>query len=104
MAISNGYEVIKDNVYHSYMTTSVEKKWGRLEEEEVSLFIHFLIESQTFITLIYISEWRVECSAFLALAFISKALEVIEYDSFECVRGNLGKRLSWWCCCFVYPT
>jgi len=56
MAISNGYEVIKDNVYHSYMTTSVEKKWGRLEEEEVSLFIHFLIESQTFITLIYISE------------------------------------------------
>jgi len=56
MAISNGYEVIKDNVYHSYMTTSVEKKWERLEEEEVSLFIHFLIESQTFITLIYISE------------------------------------------------
>jgi len=95
MAMSNGYGVIGDNVCHSHMTISVGKKWEKLEEEEVFLFIHFLIESQTFITLIYISEWRVECSAFLALAFISEALEIIGCDSFECVRDNLGKRLSW---------
>jgi len=32
--------------------------------------------------------------AFLALAFISEALEVVKCDSLECVRGDLGERLS----------
>jgi len=34
-------------------------------------------------------------NVFLVLAFILEALEVIGCDSFECVRGDLGKRLSW---------
>jgi len=45
MTMSNGYGVIGDNVCHSYITISVGKKREKLEEEEVSLFIHFLIES-----------------------------------------------------------
>ena len=32
--------------------------------------------------------------AFLALAFISEALEVVN-AILECVRGDLGERLSW---------
>jgi len=45
MTMSNGYGVIGDNVCHSHITISVGKKREKLEEEEVSLFIHFLIES-----------------------------------------------------------
>jgi len=35
-------------------------------------------------------------SALMALVLISEeALEVIGYNSFECIRDDLGKRLSW---------
>jgi len=62
---------------------------GRIES---FLFYFFLIESLTFV--IYFSEWRLMGGAFLALAFISEALEVVKCDSLECVRGDLGERLS----------
>jgi len=57
--MSGRHEKIGDDVYYVHMVTLEEEKWGRLEEKDVSLFIHFLIESQTFVTLIYFSEWRV---------------------------------------------
>ena len=34
-------------------------------------------------------------TAFLVLAFILEALEVVRCDSFECVRDDLSRRLSW---------
>jgi len=33
--------------------------------------------------------------AFLALAFILEALEIIRYNSFEYIRDDFGERLSW---------
>ena len=33
--------------------------------------------------------------AFLALAFILEALEIIGCNSFEYIRGDLGERLNW---------
>jgi len=44
---------------------------GRIES---FLFYFFLIESLTFV---YFSEWRLMGRAFLALVFISEALEVV---------------------------
>jgi len=34
-------------------------------------------------------------SIFFALVFILETLEVVGCNSFECIRGDLGKRLSW---------
>jgi len=56
MVISNGHGGMGGNVCHSHMMILVGEKQERLEKKEVSLFIHFLIESQTCVTLIYISE------------------------------------------------
>jgi len=79
MVMSNGHRRMGDNICHNYIAILVGEKQGKLEEKEVSLFIYFLIESQTCVTLIYFSEWRVVGSAFLTLAVITQPKQLSHY-------------------------